>query len=206
MILLRRLSLCCVFAIEFLDLGTRLSPCAYLVSSCSNRHINWFFKLSLDGDHCQAHQPQPPPLFNHLLVSVNWKFHVVSFCPSWLSGARCPPDWFTALHHHQYLHGHCFISFLLLLSLFSLIPHFQSHFFSLQLPPPYWDCTEKKKKRELRALQSYFPINENGITLYLFRFIHSFNEYFFSAYHVSNSSLKAVILADKSFFVSLIEF
>lgn len=64
----------------------------------------------------------------------------------------------------------------------------------------------KKKKRELRALQSYFPINENGITLYLFRFIHSFNECFFSAYHVSNSSLKAVILADKSFFVSLIEF
>lgn len=63
--------------------------------------------------------------------------------------------------------------------------------------------SEKTNKQKNQGLYNVnFPIYETGTYLHLFRFIHPFNEYCFSAFHDSNSSLKAEIILDKSFFVT----
>lgn len=140
----------------------------------------------------------------HLLASVNWKFGAFFFFLPLLA-FRYPllNHWFLVLYHHQYLHGHYFILFLLFVVVLPYttfpIPFFSPYSFPHHTGTALKRLKKKKKKRKNWGLYSVnFPIYENGISLHLFSFV----EYFSSAYHVSNSSLKALIILDKSFFVS----
>lgn len=87
---------------------------------------------------------------------------------------------------------------------YSPLYHISNTIYSPYILPHHIGTALESKQTNKRIKSSTmltFPC-ETGISLHLFIFIHPFNEYCFSAFHDSNSSLKAEIILDKNFFVS----